>query len=94
MALSGTASGLARPVVPEVNISRKGSEALRMTGSKLTGWRSSSLQKSSPTVSTGGAPSTSISLGRLARSVTTSFEPAPCTRCSMALGPKAVNSGW
>ncbi|MFD1841524.1 hypothetical protein ACFSHV_24830 [Paracidovorax cattleyae] len=39
--MSGPASGLAGPVVPEVNVSRNGSSPLRSTGSKWGGQASS-----------------------------------------------------
>ena len=41
-----------------------------------------------------GAPGTSSSFGRFAGSVTTSFAFEVPSRCSIALGPKAVKSGW
>ncbi|MCY1439476.1 hypothetical protein D9M71_557120 [compost metagenome] len=47
-----------------------------------------------PTVTVSGAFSTSSILLRLAPSVTITRLPAVLTRCSMAFGPKAVNSGW
>ena len=102
MALSGTATGFDGPVVPDVNINRKGSSAPRITGANSPGWRASSSAKSrssrpadfAPTTMAGGAPGTSSSFGRFATSVTTRRVRAVSTRCSIALGPKAVKSGW
>src|SRR5690554_1701606 len=104
MARKGTAKGLAKPVVPEVNIIKNGSSALRITGAKSVDNEDIERQKSaspaskpcpctSATVITVGHCSTSNSLLRFATSVTTNFAPEVCIRCSMALGPKAVNNG-
>ncbi|MNP28904.1 hypothetical protein D3C76_1219050 [compost metagenome] len=100
MARNGTSSGLAGPVVPEVNISRNGASAPSNTGSQRSlaaasaVWKSTSLDPSrAPTQMIVGHPCTSSSLLRLSGSVTTALAPDCSSRCSMALGPKAVNKG-
>ncbi|MNN61966.1 hypothetical protein D3C81_1772300 [compost metagenome] len=104
MALSGTDSAFDGPVVPEVNISRNGSSPVSSTGSQAAGKLASSAQKlKSPrtmpcplapaTVTMVGQSATSASFERLTASVTTTLAPELLRRCSMALGPNAVNSG-
>ncbi|MCY1186358.1 hypothetical protein D9M73_272220 [compost metagenome] len=104
MALSGTDNAFDGPVVPEVNISRNGSSPVSSTGSQSAEKLASSAQKlQSPrtrpcplgpvTVTVVGQSATSASFGRFTASVTTTLAPEQLRRCSMALGPNAVNSG-
>ncbi|MCY1181327.1 hypothetical protein D9M73_218250 [compost metagenome] len=102
MARSGTSSGLAGPVVPEVNISKNGASPSCMTGAHSVdccsscSWKFRSPARCSAAAATqriGGQALTSSSLLRLTLSVTTSLAPELLRRYSMALGPNAVNKG-
>ena len=61
-----------------------------MAALTLSGWVSA---RETVAVDTRAMRATSASLARLARSVTTSLAALILTRCSIAFGPNAVNSG-
>ena len=90
----GTRTGFDGPVVPEVNMMKKGRSAPCRTGSNSGECAERSASRPAmPASTTTIVASIPSSFARLAASVKMTCAPLAPMRCSIAFGPKAVNSG-